>query len=243
MNLIIMPVRAHVQMTRRAVESCMKQDMDCALYIIDNGTTDGTSNYLQSLESCLLSTYRPDKGLHYVWNKALTFAFDTLKSEHALVINNDVYLRPDTYRLLAETGLDFVTGVGVDKMSAIEGEPNMESRSPHPHFSCFLMRRKVWETIGHFDESMRIYCGDGDYHLRMEKAGIHAQAVALPFYHDTSGTIKYADNSLRDSICKQADEDREIFKKKWGFAIGSREYYDSFSNPGTRPYLSKGALA
>lgn len=225
-NVIVMPVRAGIAMTRRAVESALRQHVDggVVLNAIDNGSTDGCAAYLRALNgSVILQTYARPQNLHRVWNQALRLAFEKLHVEHVLVINNDVVLRPDTYRSLLADGGMFVTGVGVD---TIEGtyQANPLSRSPHPHFSCFLMRKVCWDRVGAFEESYYAYAGDCSYHVRMHRAGIDAHSIDLPFYHVGSGTLKSVDHKTRDEIQGLADADRATFEKQYGCAIGSDAY-------------------
>jgi GT2 family glycosyltransferase len=145
------------------------------------------------------------------------------------VVNNDVVLRPDTYRSLLEDGGDFVTAVSVDSMAGIEGEWRKAPR-PHPDFSCFLIRKNVWDKVGGFDESMWLYASDGDYHLRMHKAGIEAYTIGGPFFHYASGTLKTASPGEKAAIERQADKDRYTFEKKWGVKVGTEDYYAIFGH-------------
>lgn len=214
-------------MTRRAIISAQQQDNDPTLVLIDNASED-CGPYLRSIHDAILFSHREPQGLHYVWNRAFHFLFDVQKCEHVLCINNDVWLRPDMYRLLVEDGGDFVTGISVKHMYET-AKADVTSKSPHPDFSCFLMRRKVWDKVGEFDEQMRYYSGDCCYHVRMHRAGIEAKCIALPFYHEGSGTIKSASPEDRQRICKQADADREVFRKKYGCIPLEPQYAELFT--------------
>ena len=142
--------------------------------------------------------------------------------------------------MLADGG-DFVTGVGVSKREQLE-HVDVSKRSPHPTFSSFLIRKRVWQQVGEFDERFYAWCSDGDYHLRMDAAGIDACSIALPFLHVGSGTLKTVDEATRERLCKQADRDREEFIAKWGFAIGSDAYYSSFRSARDNKYQATGTL-
>lgn len=168
-------------------------------------------------------------GVSKVWNLGLHYLFDAEKADAVLVVNSDVELRPDTLRLLLEDGSPFVTAVGSSTAGTQYpgGTPTM-ARRPHPDFSCFLIRRECWERVGRFDETMSIYCSDGDYHLRMHRLGITACSIDLPFLHYASGTLKQADDAERDRIMEQADADRRAFEQKWGVSMGTAAYYELF---------------
>lgn len=180
----------------------------------------------------------PQRSLAHAWNTALTYIFST-GAQHALVVNNDVWLRPDTYAGLLTAGGEFVTAVGERVLDNVrDAEPNLQARRPHPDFSCFLIKRSVWSKVGPFDERfLGAYCEDADYHCRMHVAGIHAESVSLPFWHVAggAGTLKFALEEERERIQKRADMNRTLFAMKWGFEIGSREYGEFFERtPGIR---------
>jgi GT2 family glycosyltransferase len=246
MNLVIIPVACGPAMTKAAIDSALAQDIgEVRALVIDNASTDGTGPWLRTLDSeriTVLQHLRPIS-LNRIWNKALDLAFRSLHLDHALVINNDVTLRTDTYRLLRDTGLPFVTGVGVDSLDqALAAQPAPANRSPHPSFSCFLLRKEVWETVGPFDEQFWAWASDGDYHLRMDAAGIDAWSIDLPFHHIGSATLKNVPHEEHLRLCRLSDEDRAKFHAKWGCAIGSDEYYARFHSKRDNKYSTTGRL-
>jgi GT2 family glycosyltransferase len=247
-NLIIMPVVNNLAGTKRCVQSCLDQDIAGGVQImaVDNGSTDGTGPWLRSLvangqPNIVVIPHTHMISLNKVWNQCLGWAFASLKLDYALVINNDLELRPDTYRLLVEDGGGFVTGVSVQHREAM-ATANPASKSPHPSFSCFLIRAEVWHKVGQFDEDYWAYCSDGDYHLRMDDMGIDAHALAVPFLHEISGTIKHASNEQRDLLQRRADADRQTFLRKWGFSVGSPQYYQHFKHARENRMAATGRL-
>ena len=164
-------------------------------------------------------------GVSRAWNYGLRYFFE-MGEDHVLVVNNDVELRPDTYQELLSDGGPFVTCIGVNTLHESQ-KLYVKAVRPHPDFSCFLIRREVWDKVGPFDESMVLYASDADYHVRLHQAGIPAYTIGLPFYHVVSGTIKSnPDEAL--AIHQQADRDRALFEQKWGCKIGTPEYYEMF---------------
>lgn len=232
-----MPTLNCRELTRKAIASCVAQDIPISLMIIDSASDDGTFEMLRAYSvspsgyATLLNSVPRDLGVSKAWNAGLKFLFGIQQAPAVLVINSDVELRPDTYRQLLADGSQFVTAVGssTNGTQFPGGEPT-GARRPHPDFSCFLIRRECWEKVGPFDEAMKIYCSDGDYHLRMHRAGIEACCIDLPFLHHASATIKHAEGEERERILKQAGEDRMVFKMKWGVEMGSKEYYELFGH-------------
>jgi GT2 family glycosyltransferase len=225
MNVVIVPVRVNVQMTRNCIQSLNAQDIadGVTLYLIDNGTDDGCGPWIRAQEGICVAYTKP-KGLSTTWNRALHHCFDELHLPYVLSVNNDTVLRSDTYRLLVEDGGPFVTAVGVSRSDIFDEKVLVDPPRPHPDYSCFLMRREVWDTIGGFDESMVSWSSDCDHHVRMHRAGIDAHCVSVPFYHIASGTLKHVDPETHEQLCRQSDRDRATFKAKYGCLPGTEEY-------------------
>lgn len=229
LNYTVMPIYNQLALTRDAIDSCLEQDIgDVRVLCVLDKATDGVGQYLRSLHPRVQTIAMPGCGVSKAWNVALTHVFEN-GGQDALVINSDVKLRPDTFRLLREDGGGFVTCVGTSSGAKFPGGKPSGSRRPHPDYSCFLIRAETWRVVGAFDEKLRIYTGDGDMHLRLHKAGIEAYCLDLPFWHYASGTLKQTDEADRERILKIAQTDREAFRAKWGFEMGSSEYYAQFS--------------
>jgi len=223
----VMLVRNAIELTKRAIESVLAQDIDAVIRVINNDSHDGSEQFLATqLPRVTTQTFRPGLGVSAGWNTALADVFRTW--DHCLVVNNDTELLPQTYRLLLEDGGGFVTAVGVNNIEQMKWDGVIRKR-PNPDFSAYLIRREVWEKVGPFDESMVLYASDADYHVRMHQAGLEAYTISIPFYHYASGTLKTATETERMQINHQADKDRERFLEKWGVKVGSAGYYELFN--------------
>jgi GT2 family glycosyltransferase len=228
MNIpVLMLALNSLPLTKAAVASVLAQDVPVNLYVADNGSKDGTLEWLRAQPVNVIA-FGENKGVSAAWNHGLKFLFDFLKNDAVLVVNNDVQLRKETARVLLEDGGEFVTAVSVDDPKALLNDWT-PSKRPHPDFSCFLIRRSAWNRIGEFDARMASYASDGDYHLRLHQAGIEAYTIGLPFYHYASGTLKSARVEDKERIMKGAEADRQAFQKKWNVRMGSPEYYSLFN--------------
>jgi hypothetical protein len=231
-NHVLMLTYNVLHLTRKAIKSVFEQDVPVTLWVGDDGSSDGMMEYLRALWHGTMNSVglfgARHAGVSRLWNQGLNHLFHVEHAEHVLVVNNDIKLRPDTMRTLVQDGGLFVTCVGTSSGALFPGGPSQGRRRPHPDFSCFLIRRECWEKVGEFDSGMRIYCSDGDYHLRMHRKGIDAYCLDLAFWHEASGTLKNLDEAEQFRVLEQANADRAAFKLKWGFEIGSREYYRQF---------------
>ena len=172
MNYVVILARDNRAFTQDAIDSILAQDVRVNVLAINNGSTDGVASLLSSYYPSVHTIHIcPQIGVAHAWNTALRFLFDELHAEHALVVNNDVVLRVDTYRLLLANGGLFVTCIGVrgkevhtpdgihlfddEGKEVFPGDPRPTVTRSHPDFSCYLIRREAWERAGTFDEKFK----------------------------------------------------------------------------------------
>lgn len=242
-NFIICPVRGQFSFTYNALYSFLKQDIgNVHVIIMDNSDLNDTLTkaHFDAVEyDNVLYLPNPElenQGVAQSWNICLDIVFNA-GWNHALVVNNDVELRPDTYRLLIESRQAFPTAVAVGQpLQAHSAVPDVTRTRPHPDFSCFLMRKTVFKHVGRFDENFKgAFAEDWDYHVRLHKAGITAVSLDLPFYHFGSATVNNSPAPLASKIHSQADKNRRYFAEKWGIQGGSKDYERFF---GTLSFMS-----
>lgn len=240
MNPVLILTHNCLELTKACVESLDNQNIITDVFVYDNGSTDGTHDWL-------VSKGRPNKsgrwtwhsincvnsGVSHGWNTGLGFLFDE-GADHVLVVNNDTFFPPWFYRDLLATQaqslarVEFVTGVSVGTMEEIATPPPPKSLVESPDFSAFLIFRSAWEKIGEFDESMVHYASDLDYHIRAHRKGVHLWNAGVPFYHERSSTLKNASAKDRRKIELQADADRARLTEKWGCRAWDDSYHAMF---------------
>lgn len=211
-----------LERTKRALISIYQQSVEARAYVIDNGSTDGTGEFLDG-RNMLICKFDDNHGVSAGWNLGLTLLF--AEFEHVLVIGNDVVLPPWFYELLLSYHQPFVTGIAVNSLEAIKEPSPREILQPAPDFSAFLIRRDAWEKIGQFDEGMKFYASDVDYHIRGAQLGIPMMKANVPYFHEGSATLRNAPAEERAQIERQANADRAYFYEKWGFSVGSPEHH------------------
>lgn len=236
MNPVLILTHNCLEQTKRCVDSIDNQDIPTDLMVYDNGSTDGTHDWL-------VSKGRPNKagrwtwhsincvnsGVSHGWNTALGFLFNDEKHDHVLVMNNDTVLPPWFYSELLSYDVPFVTGVSVGSMAEIATKGPRKELVESPDFSGFLIQREAWERIGEFDESMVHYASDLDFHIRAWRNGIHLWNAGVHFYHERSSTLNQASAKDRRMIQLQADADRDRLEEKWGCRAWDSSYAAMFS--------------
>ena len=226
MNPCLILTRNNLDLTKRCVESVQRQDIPVEIFVFDNGSTDGTIDWLLTVNH---RRWPMDYncGVSKGWNSGLSYLFH--ESEHCLVVGNDTILAPWTYSALLSANVPFVTGVDVG-MEPLPAKPDVFPLSPHPDFSCFLIRREAWEKIGPFDERFVHYCGDCDYHIRAHRLGIPLWKASIPYNHERSSTMKRASAEDALAIRERANKDREVFQSIYGCLPGQPEYERLFKD-------------
>ncbi len=235
MNPVIVLTRNNLALTKRCIQSLDEQDIPNSPYLFDNGSTDGTWEWMEAATSWLewQDTFgfggthsAENRGVSYGWNFCLRTFFETTnqyRSDHVLVVGNDTVLPRSFYRTLLSYDAPFVTGIAVDNMEQAN-QPPVRVLTPNPDFSAFLIRRDCWEKVGPFDERMKHYCSDCDMHIRAHRMGVPLMKSSTPFYHERSSTLRLASPEDRLEIETQANKDRQVFQGIYGCLPGSKEY-------------------
>ena len=237
LNSIVIIARNGLHLTRRTLKSALAQDVPVEVLLVDNASSDGTMQWGMAIatqhQNVTYTRVNEQKSLAACWNLALRDVWRR-GGEHALVLNNDVIVAPNTYRLLEACGDQFITTVSVDDEAQFEINSNHRTfeRRPHPNFSGFLIRKSCWDKVGPFNESYYpAYCEDAEYHIRMHRNGVRAVCIDLPMLHIGNGanTLRFADPADANLIKRGADRNRDRFLETYGCRPGEPEYEQLFS--------------
>ncbi len=230
MNPIITLTKDNLELTKRMIESVRRQTVPTSVLVIDNDSRDGTTEWL-SQQGISFFSFSPQIGVSAGWNRGLNLIFQRLSATHCLVVNNDTVLPPWFHKELLSYDVPFVTGVAVDDMAMIEYPPTTRMPlTPNPDFSAFLIRRDCWDKVGPFDERMKLYASDCDFHVRAHRLGVPLYKACVPYYHERSSTLNNSRPGERDDIQRQANEDRAIFRKLYGCLPGEPVYSALFES-------------
>ena len=232
MHPVLLLTHNNLDLTKKCVESVRKQTVDTFVVVMDNGSTDGTLDWLQA-DGHVDDWDGADhnSGVSQGWNEGMRYIFEaSVTADYALVINNDTILPQDFYSDLLCYNVPFVSGTETQDMKEV-GPLFRSDKKPlviAPDFSAFLIRREAWEKVGPFDERMKFYASDNDWAVRAHRAGIPLYRANVPFYHERSSTLKRASPEERREIEKQADADREVFKSIYGCMPWEAGYAELF---------------
>jgi len=213
----------NVKYTQQTLSS-IKTNLPCNVVIVDNASTDGTLqllNDLQKISNQIIMRNMKRISLSAAWNMGLRRAMQDLEFKYAFVINNDIIFEPYTLEQhvnFAQSHPEYVLMSGLNTR-IWKKRPN-EVAEGACNFSAFFITKSCLLKVGLFDENfLGAYFEDNDYALRVKKAGLKMCVVCdVGFNHFGSVT-------LREGLNKQEQahqnacfiNNREYFKKKWGF--------------------------
>jgi GT2 family glycosyltransferase len=125
----------------------------------------------------IIPNWRINQCVSWAWNDGTRHAIAD-GCDYILIINDDILFGPHTIDVLVDHLDNHPECVMATACNIQEELPDPyaiftyeadkpELISPHPDFSCFMVRPDIFEKIGTFDENFKpAYFEDNDYHRR-----------------------------------------------------------------------------
>lgn len=232
MNAVLLTCYNNLELTKAAVDSALNQDIPVRLHIVNNGSTDGTEQWISDL-----ITFCPNvSAIHYSENLspckvANTWLGELLEyHEHLLSIPNDVRIPSNCYSEMLRWPRGFISASDNG-----HNEPFLRTAtavSENTPFAVMLVRRWAYQAVvakdGYFmDEGFVHYASDCDLALRIASCGIRGVQLDIPFWHYGSASWRLAPLEEQQAMLRQADRDRDYFERKWGFRVEDARYGQS----------------
>lgn len=160
---IVIPTYNRLWALPKAVDSCFSQDCSVEVVVVDDGSTDGTWEWLQTRKD-VVSIRRNNWGKDW----AVVAGMASARGEFIRFLDSDDWLKPqangDQLRQARETGADVVVAGYEDfyeESDRLEPHPWVDcddfiaqqfGEVPFSHYSAFLFRRSFIEDIPHRQE-------------------------------------------------------------------------------------------
>jgi len=229
---VVIPVLNQVEYTIGCLEGLRRHGEGVMnVVVVDNGSTDGTEEELSRRPDVTVIRNPVNLGCAAAWNQGVR----AVGSEWIAILNNDVILTPGWLPGL----LAFAEEEGADIVSPAirEGPKEYDVEEYAREFVrrmgkvarrgvadgiCFLVRRRVFDTIGYFDENFRIgQFEDVDFFRRARGAGFRLAITGRSFIHHFGSITQ--DSLRRNRATRPYEaENREYYREKWGLARGGR---------------------
>lgn len=221
----VIPLFNQLNLTRNCVRGLLDDPHGPGrIILVDNGSTDGTVDWLRGLEGVTAVEHGKNAGVAAAWNTGVRLS----TAPWIILLNNDIVLPPGwLYGLL-----DFCrrTGTRVASPSMREGELNYDLVSYSAEFvrkmhrqarwgsadgPAFLVGREVFDRVGLFDESFfPAAYEDLDFFRRAGNAGFRLGITGASFIHH------YGAVTQQQMIATGGEDhrkrNRELLCRKWG---------------------------
>ena len=196
--------------TKNFIESLNKYTKDFELIIVDNGSTDGTVEYIKCIPEIKLIQNSENLG----FSKGNNQGIEVAKGEYIGFLNNDILLYPNWFEACEKVfeceNAGFVSprhinphydNTNPDKyikyFQAFHYDKPYEKSFDECVFSCVITKREVLDEIGVFDEKFfPAFFEDNDLKYRAIEAGYGIYVTnEAGFYHFGSVTsVKHSQN-------------------------------------------------
>lgn len=228
--------------TRLCLESLLANTRDPGheLIVVDNGSRDGTPEYLAALEGCNSHVRVLLNGENLGFAAASNQGLALARADHLVLLNNDTLLPPGWLAGLlwhlrdpavglvgpvtnrigneAEVEADYRTWAEFLRFSAQRGRERrgraIDIRVPA--MFCVAMRRDVYERLGPLDERYEIgLLEDDDYAMRARSAGYRLRCAEDVFVHHFGEASfgKLVPTGEQDALLRA---NKARYAEKWG---------------------------
>lgn len=232
---IVIVTHNQIAYTRQCVDSVRERtDEPYELILIDNGSTDGTVEYLRSLADAQVVWNDQNRGFPAAVNQGIRLS----TGKQIVLLNNDCVvttgwlgrmlraLESDPQIGLVGPCSNCVSGqqqvrVVYDELEGLDGfawdwgkaHDQMREVTDRLVGFCLLIRREVVDAIGLLDERFGLGCfEDDDYCLRALQAGYRAVIARDAFVHHSGGRT-FAAIGIDFDALMQSNE--KLFREKW----------------------------
>lgn len=222
---IVIPVLNQLNFTAQCLDSLAKAGVPHRdIVVINNGSTDGTGEFLRSRPGLRVITNDTNRGCSAAWNQGVEAA----RAEWTMVLNNDVVVGPE----LVEGLLGFARESGCEIVSPGMGEGALDydlpafsgqfvsrmarvRRSGLAFGVCFMVHRRVFETIGLFDTKLgQAGYEDEDFFRRAQAAGFRRATTGRAYLHHFGSVTQ---KSVKAALGKELSArlgNRDYFRQK-----------------------------
>ncbi|MEY3788257.1 MAG: hypothetical protein RLZ75_2464 [Pseudomonadota bacterium] len=183
-----------VEYTRQCIDSMIKHGVDLGrLVVVDNGSTDETRAYLETLPlgGCILN--KANLGCGVAWNQGAL----ALQAEWTIIMNNDVLVSKGWIENMIAVAED--KGLKIISPALIEGpldydfdtfadeasvKLNSALRVGGRHAVCLAVHKSVWLEIGYFQPIPKLLgYEDSMFFHEVDKVGISIGMTGASWLH------------------------------------------------------------
>ncbi|MTI61417.1 MAG: glycosyltransferase [Firmicutes bacterium] len=227
-----------------SIKSKTREDYN--IIVVDNGSSDGSKEYLKKQENILLIENKENLGYARACNQGIIAG----SAEYIVLLNSDIEVTTDWLgkmikaaagddvavvgpKLINKEGL--IVGAGVDSLRD-DFKPRGWKELDRPGVydqqedllsvggACYLIKRDLLPVLGLFDEGYFFYFEELDYSLRAREKGyrvVYCPQARVIHHHE--GSLKSGNKNNKLKRDRYFSASRKRFKSKWGEVIAGSE--------------------
>ena len=211
--------------TRNLLDSLRQSGIpDPSVVVVNNGSTDGTGEFLAGRPELRVVTLMPNQGFGSGWNAGARASTATW----TVLFNNDVLVAPGWLEGLLSFAKEHRLGIVSPAMreGALDYDlPAYADQFVHTmapvkrlgvaHGVCIMIHRRVFDSIGVLVEDSRLGgYEDDEFFRRARRAGIRMGITGRAFIHHFRSVTQ---DSIKARLKSNASlGDRDYYRKKYG---------------------------
>jgi GT2 family glycosyltransferase/ADP-heptose:LPS heptosyltransferase len=216
---VVLALHGQLPLTQDCIRSLRADVPDAEIICVDNGSPDGTEDWLSRQDDVLDYYFFENRGVAVAWNAGLEHA----TGDVLCVLNNDTIVHPGGMRRVAqaahEYGIAAISGGKLDTEVRFVGSTEDRSEADYPEGACLAFRRDVWEAVGPFDQRMELaYCEDTEWGLFARCKGFGFVIVPDAITHIGGATARTV-----TGISEARSRNEERLQRRYeGLGLGER---------------------
>lgn len=230
---VIIPVLNKLHYTKQCLGDLKHiKEKNIEIIIINNASTDETSDYLSNLEGIKVLTNNQNKGCAASWNQGIKKS----TGEWIAILNNDVRIEPNCFDTLIKSAESLSIDVISPGMREGKLDYNFHEyaelytqkmknvyRNCNPSGVCFILKTKVFEKVGLFDENFVIgQYEDADFFRRCKLLKFRMGIIGSSFIHHFGSTTQK--DLQKNAETNYSLHNRTYHRKKWKIGFTQRHY-------------------
>lgn len=213
----------NLALTRRCIESVLKGGGDFELIVTDNGSMDGTKEYLEALKGERFTVIRNEKNQGFA--PPNVHALSVARGELFVMLNNDAVVPPNWLEFLARPFESYSNAALSGPIgSCSELGPDFHGRPGKLEYlegSCLCCRVDLMRKHGLFDPALpgKAYGEDSDLSLRMRQLGYSIHQCPFRIEHARAATSSMVPQARAWQASNHA-----YLREKWGHYMRVRKF-------------------
>lgn len=220
----IIPVFNQLSFTARCLASLNETGIpDSTIIVVDNGSTDGTREFLQARAGLKVVTNETNRGCACGWNQGVIAA----EAAWLVIMNNDVVVAPGFLEGLVAFAEE--TGHHIVSPAMCEGDLDYDLAAFADSYLramrlamrrgcasgvCFMVHRRVFARIGLFDKKLGLAgYEDEDFFRRARRAGFQLAVTGRAFLHHFGSVTQKTVKAQRGAAGERLGN-RDYFRQK-----------------------------